>query len=71
MSLIFITRRMRSKLMNDHVTLLGAVLAAFVLLSTAKIGADTISYQDYGWGEGVGIVALGAILSATMLFWSF
>lgn len=57
--------------MNDHVTLLGAILAAFVLLSTTKIGADLLCNDFLMFEEGIGVVALGAVLSATMLFWSF
>lgn len=62
---------MMMMMMFDDITLLGSVLAAFVLLSTTKIGADLMSNDYLGFEEGIGVVALGAILSATMLFWQF
>ena len=53
----------------EGITPLGAVLAAFTLLTVCKLSTDIIMSEPESFDDAVLTIFLGSVLSASLLFW--
>jgi hypothetical protein len=53
----------------DNITVLGAVLSAFTLLTVCKVAADIASSEPESFDDAILTISIGSILSAMLLYW--